>query len=73
MDDTADTAQVIIRPPPAWGIAVIAGLALNWLLPLPFLPAELPADWFGAMVFVLALALFAWAIVASPASSCRSV
>src|SRR5215467_8790822 len=63
MNDRADTAQVIIRPPFAWGVAVIAGLALNWLVPLPFLPAELPAGWLGAMVFVLALALFAWAIV----------
>jgi protein-S-isoprenylcysteine O-methyltransferase Ste14 len=63
MDDTADTAQVIIRPPLAWGLAVIAGLALNWLVPAPFLPADLPAAWLGAMVFVLALALAAWAIV----------
>src|SRR5262245_25182255 len=66
MDDTADTAQVIIRPPLAWGLAVIAGLALNWLVPLPFLSADLPAGWLGAMVFVLALALVAWAIVLSP-------
>jgi protein-S-isoprenylcysteine O-methyltransferase Ste14 len=63
MDNTADTAQVIIRPPLAWGLAVIVGLALNWLVPLPFLPVDLPAGWLGAMVFVLALALFAWAIV----------
>ena len=63
MDDTADTAQVMIRPPLAWGLAVIAGLALNGLVPLRFLPADLPAGWLGAMVFVLALALFAWAIV----------
>src|SRR6266700_6698843 len=63
MDDRADAAQVIIRPPLAWGLAVIAGLALNWLVPLPFLPADLPAGWLGAMVFVLALALVAWAII----------
>jgi protein-S-isoprenylcysteine O-methyltransferase Ste14 len=63
MADTADTAQVIIRPPLALGLAVLAGLALNWLVPLPFLPADLPVGWLGAMVFVLALALFAWAIV----------
>jgi len=63
MDDTTDTAQVIIRPPLAWGVAVIAGLALNWLLPLPFLPTGLPVGWLGALVFVLALALFAWVIV----------
>src|SRR5215831_13065617 len=63
MDNAADTAQVIIRPPLAWGLAVIAGLALDWLAPLPFLPAGLAAGWVGAMVFVLALALLAWAIV----------
>jgi hypothetical protein len=63
MDDTADTAQVIIRPPLAWGLALIAGLALNWLVPLPFLPVDLSAGWLGAIVFVLALALVAWAIV----------
>jgi protein-S-isoprenylcysteine O-methyltransferase Ste14 len=63
MADTADTAHVIIRPPLAWGLAVLAGLALEWLAPLPFLPTDLPAGWLGAMVFVLALALFAWAIV----------
>jgi protein-S-isoprenylcysteine O-methyltransferase Ste14 len=63
MADTADTAHVIIRPPLAWGLAVIAGLALNWLVPLPFLPVDLPAGWLGVMVFGFALALFAWAIV----------
>jgi protein-S-isoprenylcysteine O-methyltransferase Ste14 len=63
MDNATDTAQVIIRPPLAWGLAVIAGLALDWLVPWPFLPANLPAGWLGAMVFVLALALVAWAIV----------
>ena len=63
MGDTADTAQVIIRPPLAWGLAVIVGLALNWLVPLPFLPADLPARWLGTLAFVLALGLFAWAIV----------
>ena len=63
MTDTADTAHVVIRPPLAWGLAVLSGLALNWLVPLPFLPGDLPAGWLGALVFVLALALFAWAIV----------
>jgi protein-S-isoprenylcysteine O-methyltransferase Ste14 len=40
------------------GLAILAGLALNWLVPLPFLPA----GWLGTMVFVLALALAAWSI-----------
>jgi protein-S-isoprenylcysteine O-methyltransferase Ste14 len=41
---------------------VLVGLALNWLLPLPFVPAAVPAGWLGAIVFALAVALFAWAI-----------
>jgi protein-S-isoprenylcysteine O-methyltransferase Ste14 len=62
VDATADTAQVVVRPPLAWGLAVIAGLALNWFVPLRFLPAYVPAAWLGAIVFVLALALFGWAV-----------
>ena len=62
MADTVDTAHVIIRPPLAWGLAVAAGLALDWLVPVPFLPGDLPTGWIGSMVFVFALALFAWAI-----------
>ena len=68
MNDTPATAQVIIRPPLAWALAVLAGLVLDWLVPLPFLPADLPARWprsmLGALVFVLAVALAVWAIVA---------
>ena len=63
MEGTIDTAQVVTRPPLAWALAVIVGLALDWLMPLPFLPAALPAALLGTMVFVLALALFAWAII----------
>ena len=63
MADTADTANVIVRPPLAWALAVIAGLALDWLMPLPFLPADVPAGGLGILVFVVALALATWAIV----------
>lgn len=61
MSDTADTAGVIIRPPIAWVLAVIAGLGLNWLVPAPFLPAATPAGWVGGAVFVLAVMLLVWA------------
>ena len=44
------------------GLAVIAWLALNGLVPLPFSLVNLPASWLGALVFVLVLALVAWAI-----------
>ena len=62
MSDTADTAQVMIRPPLVWALAIIAGFTLNWLMPLPFVPAAVLAAWLGGAVFVSALALFAWAI-----------
>jgi protein-S-isoprenylcysteine O-methyltransferase Ste14 len=62
MADTTDTANVIFRPPIAWAVAVLAGLALNRLMPLPFVPTAVPTGWLGAMVFALALALFAWSI-----------
>jgi protein-S-isoprenylcysteine O-methyltransferase Ste14 len=62
MSDTVATAQVIIRPPLAWVLAVIAAFALDWLMPLPFVPAAVSAPWLGGAVFVVALALFAWAI-----------
>lgn len=48
--------------PLALGLAVIGGLALNWLLPKPFLPAGWPAVRLGAIIFTLALALFLWAM-----------
>ena len=66
MNDTPATAQVIIRPPLGWGLAVLAGLALQWLEPLPFLLLGLPAGWpdlwLGVVMFLLALALAVWAI-----------
>jgi protein-S-isoprenylcysteine O-methyltransferase Ste14 len=62
MNDTADTANVIIRPPIAWALAVLAGLALQWIVGMPFMPASVPSGWIGGTVFVAALALFAWAI-----------
>jgi protein-S-isoprenylcysteine O-methyltransferase Ste14 len=62
MSDTADTANVIIRPPIAWALAVLAALALDWIMPLPFMPAPAPAAWLGGAVFAIALALLVWAI-----------
>jgi protein-S-isoprenylcysteine O-methyltransferase Ste14 len=62
MTDTTDTAHVLIRPPIAWALAIVAGLALDWLVPLRFLPDEVPAGFLGASLFVLALALAVWAI-----------
>jgi protein-S-isoprenylcysteine O-methyltransferase Ste14 len=62
MTDTTDTAHVLIRPPIAWALAILAGFALDGLAPLRFLPDEVPAGFLGAALFVLALALAVWAI-----------
>jgi len=62
MTDTADTAQVVVRPPIAWALAVLIGLALDWLMPLPFTPPAISVRWLGGTLFAIALALFAWAI-----------
>lgn len=62
MNDNSQTAQVLIRPPIAWAVAVIAGFALDWLEPLPFVPDDWPAGLSGAVVFMGALALAVWAM-----------
>ena len=46
-----------------WALAVLAGLALQWIVGMPFMPASVPVGWIGGMVFVAALALVAWAIL----------
>jgi protein-S-isoprenylcysteine O-methyltransferase Ste14 len=62
MSENAQTAQVLVRPPIAWAVAVIAGFVLDWLASLPFVPEDWPAGLLGAVIFVLALALAVWAI-----------
>ena len=62
MSGPADSAQVIVRPPLAWLLAVVAGFTLDWLMPLRFVPAAVPAGWLGGAVLAIAVALFAWAI-----------
>ena len=56
-----DSSGAAVRPPIAWALTAIAGLALDWLYPLPFLPAAVPAGWLGAIVFLAGFALLIWA------------
>jgi protein-S-isoprenylcysteine O-methyltransferase Ste14 len=57
-----DNANVIIRPPIAFALAFAAGLGLDWLYPLPFVPASVPHVWVGVALFTAGFALFIWAI-----------
>ena len=62
MSENAQTSQVLVRPPIAWAVAVVAGFVLDWLEPLPFVPDDWPGGLIGAVIFVLALALAIWAM-----------
>ena len=63
MKEPKDSSNAIVRPPIAWALAFAAGLGLNWLDPLPWIPAAVPNVWIGAAVFAAAFALAIWAIV----------
>jgi protein-S-isoprenylcysteine O-methyltransferase Ste14 len=63
MSETKDNANVLIHPPIAWAIAFLIGLGLNWLHPLPFVPASIPHGWVGGAVIALGVALGLWAVV----------
>jgi protein-S-isoprenylcysteine O-methyltransferase Ste14 len=63
MEEITDNANAIIRPPIAWALAILAGVALDWLYPMPFAPATVSTVWVGAAIFALGFALAIWAIV----------
>jgi protein-S-isoprenylcysteine O-methyltransferase Ste14 len=56
-----DNANVIIHPPIALALAFVAGLGVDWIYPLPFVPSGVPHAWVGVGLFVLGLALLVWA------------
>ena len=62
MSETADTSNVVIPPPIAWALAIIAGLAAGWLYPWRFVPASIPRVWVGGGVLAAGFALAVWAI-----------
>ena len=63
MENATATSNAVIRPPIAWALAFVAGLGLDWLYPMPFVPAFIPAGWAGFAVFALGFVLAIWAIV----------
>ena len=61
MNQARDNSGAVIRPPIALLIAFVAGLLLEWLRPLPFVPAPVPARWLGVLLFAAGFALAFWA------------
>ena len=63
MNKAKDNPGVIVHPPIALLIAFVAGLVLEWLRPLPFVPASIPRVWIGVLLFAAGFALALWAFV----------
>jgi len=63
MSETADNADVVMHPPIAWALAFVIGLCLNYLYPLPFVPAAVPHVWVGIVVFAAGFALGIWGML----------
>jgi protein-S-isoprenylcysteine O-methyltransferase Ste14 len=57
-----DNSNAVVRPPLVLALAIVVGLGLNWIYPLPFVPASVPGTWIGGVVFAAAFALVIWAI-----------
>ena len=50
--DTADTPQVLVLPPVLVGGALLLGIVIDWIHPIPVLPL-VPARVIGVIMFVL--------------------
>ncbi len=57
-----DHATVVVRPPVLWVLLVAVGYGLDFLLPLPLLPAGFPAAWVGGGVLLAGFVLAGLAI-----------
>ena len=57
-----DHANVVVHPAVLWVLLVAAGIGLDFLVPLPFMPAGFPAAWVGGGVWFAGLALAGLAI-----------
>ena len=66
MTDAPDNAHVVIPPPIAWALAFLAGLGIDRIYHLAFMPASLPHAWIGGGVLAVGVALGVWAVVTFP-------
>jgi len=63
MSDQTDAPNVVIHPPIALAIALVLAFALNWILPLPFVPPTIPHIQLGVLFVIGALLIVRWAVV----------
>jgi protein-S-isoprenylcysteine O-methyltransferase Ste14 len=68
---TADNSGAIVRPPIAWALAILAGIGLDQLYPLPFVPAAVPRAAVGGAMFAAGFLLAIWAIATIRRSGSR--
>jgi len=57
-----DHAEAAFRPPLLLVVALLAGFLLRWIVPLNYLPREVPLP-IGPLVVGAALGLFFWAVL----------
>ncbi len=53
-EDAPDKADVIALPPLIYGVALVIGLILHFLLPIRFLP-QMPALWLGILLILVSI------------------
>lgn len=58
----SDAPQVIVHPPIALALGLIAAFGMNWLLPLPFVPPSWPRVAIGLVLFLLGVFLAGWSV-----------
>jgi protein-S-isoprenylcysteine O-methyltransferase Ste14 len=63
MSQDTDNSNAMIHPPIAWALAFVAGLGVDWLYPLQFVPASVSGYWVGGAIFAIGFALAIWAII----------
>lgn len=63
MNETTDHSEAVIHPPVAWALAFVAGLGIDWLYPLRFIPASVSGAWLGGAIFATGFGLAIWAII----------
>ena len=63
MNETTDHSEAVIHPPVAWALAFVAGLGIDWLYPLRFIPASVSGAWLGGVIFATGFGIAIWAII----------